>query len=101
MAKRCSIFRNDKRKRMAANQAERRAELKAKVVDASLSWDERMTARDALNALPRNGSAIRVRNRCMITGRPRGNYRKFNICRNMFRDMASKGDLPGVIKSSW
>lgn len=101
MAKVSVIYRNEKRKRMASARAGRRAELKARVKDTSLSLDERMEARDALNKLPRNSSAVRLRNRCSITGRPRGNYRKFNVCRNIFREMASNGQLPGVTKSSW
>ena len=101
MAKVGVINRNERRKRLVANKAEVRAELKAKIIDESLSWDERMSARDALNKLPKDSSSIRVRNRCSITGRGRGNYRKFKICRNVFREMASYGQLPGVTKSSW
>lgn len=101
MAKVSVIYRNEKRKRMVATQVERREELKVRVKDSSLSWDERMAARDDLNKMSRNSSAVRVRNRCALTGRPRGNYRKFNICRNAFREMASHGQLPGVTKSSW
>lgn len=101
MAKVSVIYRNNKRIRMADTQAEKRAELKARVKDANLSWDERMAARDALNKLSVNGSSVRIRNRCAVTGRGRGNYRKFNICRNVFREMASSGQLPGVTKSSW
>ena len=101
MAKISAIWRNEKRKRLTANQADKRAELKAKVIDASLSFAERMEARDALNKLPRNGSAVRVRNRCSMTGRPRGYHRKYGISRNLVREMASDGKLPGVTKSSW
>lgn len=101
MAKVGVINRNERRKRLVANKAEVRAELKAKIINESLSWDERMSARDALNKLPKDSSSIRVRNRCSITGRGRGNYRKFKICRNVFREMASYGQLPGVTKSSW
>ena len=101
MAKVGVINRNERRKRLVANKAEIRAELKAKIIDESLSWDERMDARDALNKLPKDSSKVRVRNRCSITGRGRGNYRKFQICRNVFREMASHGKLPGVTKSSW
>lgn len=101
MAKVSVVNRNEKRKRMVAVQAEKRAALKAKVIDTNLSWSERMQARDDLNKLPRNSCAIRVRNRCALTGRGRGNYRKFKICRNVFREMASHGQLPGVTKSSW
>jgi len=101
MAKIGVINRNENRKRLVTNKAATRAELKAKIIDESLSWEERMGARDALNKLPRDSSKVRVRNRCAITGRGRGNYRKFKICRNVFREMASHGDLPGVTKSSW
>lgn len=101
MAKIGVINRNENRKRLVANKAELRAELKAKIINESLSWDERMSARDALNKLPKDSCKVRVRNRCAITGRGRGNYRKFKICRNVFREMASHGDLPGVTKSSW
>lgn len=101
MAKVSVIYRNEKRKRMVSARADRRNELKAQVKDMSLSMDERMIARDELNKLPRNSSPVRVRNRCALTGRGRGNYRKFNICRNMFREMASNGQLPGITKSSW
>ncbi|MBA43317.1 MAG: 30S ribosomal protein S14 [Magnetococcales bacterium] len=101
MAKVGVINRNERRKRLVENKADLRAELKAKIIDESLSWDERMDARDALNKLPKDSSSVRVRNRCSITGRGRGNYRKFKICRNVFREMASYGKLPGVTKSSW
>lgn len=101
MAKVGVINRNEKRKRLVANKADVRAELKAKIINEDLPWDERMAARDALNKLPKNSCSVRVRNRCAITGRGRGNYRKFKICRNVFREMASHGDLPGVTKSSW
>jgi small subunit ribosomal protein S14 len=101
MAKTCTVNRNEERKRMVANHAEKRAKLKAIIIDESLPFDARMEARDALNALPRDGSAIRIRLRCALTGRSRGNYRKFQLCRNKFREMASRGELPGVTKSSW
>lgn len=101
MAKTCTVNRNEERKRMAANHAEKRAKLKAIIIDESLPFETRMEARDALNALPRDGSAIRIRLRCALTGRSRGNYRKFQLCRNKFREMASRGELPGVTKSSW
>ena len=101
MAKVSVIYRNEKRKRLVSARVAQRAELKSKVKDTSLSIDDRMQARDALNKLPRNSSRVRLRNRCAMTGRGRGNYRKFNLCRNVFRDMASNGQLPGVTKSSW
>ncbi len=101
MAKTCTVNRNEERKRLVANHAEKRAKLKAIIIDESLPFETRMEARDALNALPRDGSAIRIRLRCALTGRSRGNYRKFQLCRNKFREMASRGELPGVTKSSW
>lgn len=101
MAKVSVIYRNEKRKRLVEANTKIRSELKSKVIDSSLSLDERMQARDALNKLSKNTSAVRLRNRCSITGRGRGNYRKFKICRNIFREMASNGHLPGVTKSSW
>ena len=101
MAKVSVIYRNEKRKRMAKTKASKRVELKDKIKNTSLSLDDRLAARDSLNKLPRNSSPVRLRNRCAITGRGRGNYRKFNLCRNIFRDMASNGQLPGVTKSSW
>ena len=101
MAKTCSIYRNIKREKMINRDADKRATLKAKIIDTSLPFEERMEARDALNKLSANGSKIRYQNRCKITGRPHAVYRKFGICRNKFREMASAGKLPGVTKSSW
>lgn len=101
MAKLSVTLRNGKRERIVARDADKRAKLKDVISSLTASYDEKIEARDALNKLPRNGSEIRVRNRCMLTGRPRGNYRKFKLCRNMFRDLASRGGLPGVTKSSW
>lgn len=101
MAKVSSVHRQLKRERFNKRDAEKRAELKKKVIDTSLSFEDRMAARDALNKLSANGSKIRLRNRCELTGRPRGVYRKFKLCRIKFREMASAGELPGVTKSSW
>lgn len=101
MAKIGVNYRNVKRKHMASRDAEKRAELKRMVIDPSLSFDERMAARDKLNKLPKNGSQVRVQNRCEMTGRPHAVYRKFRICRNELRRLASNGQLPGVIKASW
>jgi small subunit ribosomal protein S14 len=101
MAKVSFVNRQIKREHMVKNDADKRAELKAKIVNEGLPFDERMGARDALNKLRANGSKIRLRNRCSITGRPRGVYRKFKLCRITFREMASDGKLPGVTKSSW
>lgn len=101
MAKVSSVNRQLKREHCVARDTDKRATLKAKIIDSSLSFEERMEARDALNKLTPNGSKIRLRNRCELTGRPRGVYRKFKLCRIKFREMASAGELPGVTKSSW
>lgn len=101
MAKVGFVNRQTKRERMVKNDASRREELKAKIINEDLDFSERMEARDMLNKMRKNGSKIRLRNRCAITGRPRGVYRKFQLCRITFREMASAGLLPGVTKSSW
>ncbi len=101
MSKKSLIERNEKRKKLTARYAAKRARLKALAVDQSLPQEERFAARLALAAMPRNGAATRVRNRCELTGRPRGNYRKFRICRIALRDMALEGHIPGMVKSSW
>lgn len=101
MAKVSFVNRQTKREAMVSRDSDKRAVLKAKITDMSLSFADRMAARDALNKLPKNGAKIRLRNRCAITGRPRGVYRKFKLCRITFREMASAGKLPGVTKSSW
>jgi small subunit ribosomal protein S14 len=101
MAKKSSVLRNEKRKKMAAKQFALRAELRKKAVDMKLSDEEREAARLKLHSLPRNGAKERIRNRCQLTGRSRGVYRKFMISRIVFREMAHKGLLPGVTKSSW
>lgn len=101
MAKVSMIARETKRAHVAARDAEKRAELKKQIIDPNLSFDERMAARDKLNKMDVNGAKIRGRRRCVLTGRPRGNVRKFNLCRIKLREMASEGLLPGVKKSSW
>lgn len=101
MAKVGFVNRQTKRERMSKNDAAKRAELKAKIINEGLDFEERMDARNQLNKMRTNGSKIRLRNRCSITGRPRGVYRKFQLCRITFREMASDGKLPGVTKSSW
>lgn len=101
MAKTSSVNRNLKRERMAARDKNKRAELKARVMDRSTPVEERFEASLKLAELPRNGSAVRVRLRCALTGRARGNYRKFKLSRNMLRAMANTGQLPGVVKASW
>ena len=101
MAKKSAVERNEKRMRMTQNQAKKRKELKKKALDEKLSDEERMAARFKLQKLARNGAACRIKTRCSVTGRPRGVYKKFGISRIAFREMALKGELPGVIKASW
>ncbi|MGZ6251165.1 MAG: 30S ribosomal protein S14 [Candidatus Chromulinivorax sp.] len=101
MAKKSSVEKNNKRIRMTALYAQRRADLKKASVDLSLSLQDRMTAQAQLNKLPKNSSAIRIRNRCSQTGRARGYMRFFGISRIVFRELASAGLLPGVRKASW
>ena len=101
MAKNGKIQNNNKRKKLVAQHAEKRAALKAIARDQSKPAEERFAATLKLAELPRNSAAVRVRNRCEITGRPRGYYRKLKMCRNMLRELASQGRIPGVVKSSW
>ena len=101
MAKASMVNRELKRQRMVKKYAAKRAELKAKVIDTSLSEDERTKAKVSLNKLPRDGSASRLRNRCALTGRPHGFYRKFGLGRNKLRESAMRGDVPGLVKASW
>jgi len=101
MATKAKIAKNEKRKRTVAQYRERREELKARWLDPSLPDEERDEARKAFQKLPRDASSTRVRNRCLLTGRPRGYYRKFGLSRIALRDRALRGELPGVTKSSW
>ncbi|WP_041802690.1 30S ribosomal protein S14 [Micavibrio aeruginosavorus] len=101
MAKTCSVIRNDKRRKLVKRYATKRAALKAQISDRAASPEDRFKAVLELAELPRNSAKNRVRNRCALTGRPRSNYRKFNLCRNALRLLASRGELPGVTKSSW
>ena len=101
MAKKALIERELKREKLAAKYAAKYAELKATAGDAKRSDEERDAARLALQKLPRNANPTRQRNRCEITGRPRAYYRKFRLCRVQLRDLANKGLIPGVTKSSW
>jgi small subunit ribosomal protein S14 len=101
MAKTSSIERNRKRERLAKKFAARRAKLRAAALNEALPLEERFEARLKLAKLPRNSSPTRVRNRCELTGRPRAFYRKLKLSRIALRDMASKGQIPGMIKSSW
>ncbi|OEJ65395.1 30S ribosomal protein S14 [Magnetovibrio blakemorei] len=101
MAKKSSIERNLKRERLVKKYATKRARLKAMTVDDSLSLEDRFNAQLKLAELPRNSAEIRLRLRCGLSGRPRGNYRKFKLSRIALRDLASAGQIPGVVKSSW
>jgi small subunit ribosomal protein S14 len=101
MAKTSSIEKNNKRRRMALAQAPKRMRLKALAKARTKTPEERFAARLKLAEMPRNGSKVRVRNRCEITGRPRGNYRKLKMCRNQLRELASQGRIPGMVKASW
>ena len=101
MAKTSSINKNKRREKLAKQFAVKRAKLKAMAVDDKLQPEERFAARLKLAELPRNSSPTRVRNRCEMTGRPRAVYRKFKLSRLALRQLASSGNLPGVVKSSW
>jgi len=101
MAKTSAIERNKKRERMANQYAERRAALKAIIQDKSAPPEERFAAQLKLAELPRNSSPVRIRNRCDLSGRPRGYYRKFRLSRIALRELASEGQIPGMVKSSW
>lgn len=101
MAKTSMVNREKKRAKLVKKYAARRAELKAKITDMSLDEEERAAARAKLNKLPRNSSASRMRNRCALSGRPHGVYRKFGLGRNKLREAAMRGDVPGLVKASW
>ena len=101
MAKTSLIQRELKRTAMVAKYAKKYAELKAAANDAKKSDEDRYAARLELQKLPRNAYPSRHRNRCGITGRPRGTFRKFGLARNKIRELAFKGDIPGIIKASW
>lgn len=101
MAKKSAIEKNKRRRKMAKRYAGRRARLLAIANDRTLPQEERFAARLKLSEMPRNSAPNRVRNRCEMTGRPRGFYRKFKISRIALRDLASNGMIPGMVKSSW
>lgn len=101
MAKKSAVERDLKRATLAKRYAAKRAALKAQAKDESLSPEERFNARLKLAELPRNSAPNRQRLRCGLSGRPRGNYRKFKLSRIALRDLASRGEIPGVVKSSW
>lgn len=101
MAKLSLKNREAKRAKLVAKYAAKRAELTAIIENVKLSDDERMAARLKLQMLPRNSSPVRQRNRCALTGRPRGVFKKFGLCRNKLRDIAMRGEVPGMSKASW
>jgi small subunit ribosomal protein S14 len=101
MAKTSLMQREDKREKLVAKHAKKYAELKAIIDDAKRSDEERYQARLALQRLPRNANPTRLRNRCGLTGRPRGTFRMFGLGRNKIRELAFKGDIPGLVKASW
>ena len=101
MAKKSMINRELKREKTVAKYAEKRAQLKAVISDVNASDEERLNAMLALQALPRNSSPVRLRNRCGLTGRPHGYFRKFCLSRNKLRERVMQGDVPGVRKASW
>jgi small subunit ribosomal protein S14 len=101
VAKKSAIEKNARRMKLAKSMSARRARLKAIAVDRTAPPDERFAAQLKLAELPRNGSSTRVRNRCALTGRPRGYHRKFKLSRIALRELASAGQIPGMVKSSW
>ena len=101
MAKLSAIQKNLKRVKLVNKYSSKRSKLKKICCDKTLSIEERFKAQLKLSECPRNGAKIRLRNRCEVTGRPRGNYRKFGLSRIKLRELSMSGDLPGVVKSSW
>jgi small subunit ribosomal protein S14 len=101
MAKTSQVNRNNKRIGMAARDKGKRETLKSLVMDRTLPVEDRFEASIKLAQLPRNGAKVRIRLRCELSGRSRGNYRKFKLSRIAFRDLASAGQIPGVVKASW
>jgi small subunit ribosomal protein S14 len=101
MAKKSKLEKHKRQQEMIAKYAPKRAELKAILNGGAKSVEEYNQAREALASLPKDSNPVRLHNRCMLTGRPRGYYRDFGICRNQLRKLAHEGKLPGVVKSSW
>jgi small subunit ribosomal protein S14 len=101
MAKNSMVQRELKRTKLVAKYADKRQSLKATIKSTTTSFEEKMAAVDLLQRLPRDSSAARRRNRCRITGRPHGVYRKFGLCRNKIREAAMRGDIPGLVMASW
>jgi small subunit ribosomal protein S14 len=101
MAKKSSILKNNKRKSLNGLHKAKREKISLIAKDTSLPFEDRLMAQVKLSEMPRDGSVIRYRNRCSLSGRPRGNFRKFGLSRIALRDLASWGQIPGLIKSSW
>lgn len=101
MAKKSKIIKNEVRKKMVDRYKEKRKTLKKIIVNVNLPIEERQTAQNKLSSLPRDTSPTRIRNRCLLTGRPRGYIRKFGLSRIAFRDKALNGEIPGITKASW
>ena len=101
MAKTSAVEKNKRRRKLVANQAGKRAALKATIMNQSLPIEERFKATLKLAEMPRNGSKTRIRNRCEVTGRPRAYYRKLKMSRIALRELGSNGQIPGLVKSSW
>ncbi|MBT7720972.1 MAG: 30S ribosomal protein S14 [Halieaceae bacterium] len=101
MAKKSMIARENKRARMVAKYAQKRAALKAILADVNASDEEKWDAQIAMQKLPRDASPVRQQRRCQVTGRPHAVYRKFGLCRNKLREAAMRGDVPGLVKASW
>ncbi len=101
MAKTCMIAREDKRRRLVQNARVRRANLREIIKNPKVGFEEKMAAVVKLNKSPRDESAVRMRTRCQICGRPRAVYRKFGLCRIHLREAAMHGDVPGLVKASW
>ena len=101
MSKLSLINRNEKRKKLVAKYSKKRAALEAIVANPKFSDEDRFAARVKIQALPRNSNATRVRNRCSLTGRPRGVFSKFGLGRNKLREYAMRGEIPGIAKASW
>ena len=101
MSKTCMVNRENKRAKLAKKYAAKREALKKTIISETASYEEKQSAQAALQKLPRDSSPVRQRNRCELSGRPRGVYRKFGLCRNKLREATMRGDVPGLRKASW
>jgi small subunit ribosomal protein S14 len=101
MAKKSSVLKNERRAKMMKSSTPKRQRLKATLMDKTVTQEERFEAQLKLAEMPRNSSKTRIRNRCAMTGRPRGFYRKFKLSRIALRELASSGQIPGMVKASW